>query len=588
MNKLNLLKMCYLITAWIMNRITDLSTGAQTMLLQMASIKWGICKAPTGYGKSGIIFWNIAERIKHAIENNEKLVITLSTPLLVLNDQFYQDLIEFLANIDLGLNSTNCVFVDNSSVQANQRGIVNGLNIDRWGFVDLSAAIKNKAIPQIVICISTHKSYNNFLSTNNNFVLSQLKDLGYCIATYFDECHTIVDANANGKNSNSMIESDSDPVYVDQLKLVADYIYFFSATPALWQATWFVTNYANAPKGYNGFVHEVAIIDALNEKQILPPEVTMCEVEDNKDVTTIADTLEKIMASDFRYGYRKILVTCMNTQELIALRDELLNNRGIPVAYTCAAFGKHIHQNLHTDTTCQTITDFSKGIEDFNGNMIILHIRQMIAGVDVPAITTVVNRVFDNTAQNVVKMIQTNGRALRVRKCDRACFKNGMDWTATKIVGEVYNIIEKDKFTDDAKFLSRFFNLIYNTVNVKVFRLVRKTTTPGGKYELDLNNVFSGVNNNACTEATFYYFRFLQKFCETNKNDIKLARENPEFQIDVLENACDFINASTASELTVIQQDTIASLEEATFMHQNAKAEIMWKVKDLFDCGIFS
>lgn len=580
-------KMFFLIYAWVMNKITELSLGTQLMIAKMRDIHWGLCKAPTGYGKSSQIFWNLAERIKYAIDHEQKLVVTLSTPLLVLNDQFYQDLIDFLAGINVGINGSNCVFVDNSSVEKNQRGIVAGLNVDRWGVADMVAAIKNNFLPQIVICISTHKSYNKFLSVKDGFILKQVKDAGYTVATYFDECHTIVDGSNNGKNTNDPTEKDSDPIYMDQLKQVADYLYFFSATPALWQATWFVQNYANAPFGYNGFVHEISILAALKEKQILPPEVTMCEVDNNKDITTLVDALEAILKKEYRYGHRKVLVTCMHTGELEQLRDELVNNRGLAIALTCAQHGKHIIVG-GTDTVYNSITEFSKAIETYNGDMIILHIRQMIAGVDVPAITSVVNRVFDNTPQNVVKMIQTNGRALRVRRCDRRYFANKQEWMATKICGEVFNIIDKEDFKETAMFLGRFFNLVYNTDKVKVFRLVKKglSIMPKGS-ELNVNGKVIGTSTGVCSEATWYLFKFLQKFCDDHKNDIKLASQNPEFQSDFIEDATDYVNSQAQMTLDEINKQTIASLEAATFMNQQAIAQVNWTAQELADMGIF-
>lgn len=581
------IKMIWLINMWLLGKDTR-CFGAQKMNQMMEKIFWGICKAPTGYGKSGIIFWDIATKIKTAMNENKKLVITLSTPLLVLNDQFYKDLIEFLANSGLGLNDTNCVFVDNSSVLANQRGVVAGLNVNRWGFNDFKAAVAKKILPQIVICVSTHKSYNKFLSQKGNFVLKQVQDQEYTVACYFDECHTIVNGQSNGKATNESIESDSDPVYMDELAKVADYLYFFSATPALWQAQWFVKTYqAKLNSSYNGFVHEVTILDALMEKQILPPDVTMVQVDNNKDITTICDTIETIMTSEYRGKYRKILVTAMDTDELKELRDELHNNRGVAVAFTSAATGKEVWIPKIGKQTNLSITEFSKAIEAYQGNMVILHIRQMIAGVDVPAITSVVNRVFDNTAQNVVKMIQTNGRALRVRSCDRRYFANKQEWMATKIAGEVYNIIETKNWDTDARFLARFFNLVYNSTNVKVFKLVSKTLVKRPvSPELDLV-IGSGTTNTNWSEAKYYRFKLLAQFLADHAKDRKIAIEYSEFQDDFLNDAIDFINAKSADEIAEIQRQTIASLEEATFVYQDCAIHNAWSTEELKDLGIF-
>ena len=95
--------------------------GAKQMTDWMMTHGRGLLIAPTGYGKSGIIFYYIVQRLRKAIEEGKKLVFTLSTPLLVLNDQFYSDLIEVLTHLNgQPLNRGNCVFVDNSSVTSDQ------------------------------------------------------------------------------------------------------------------------------------------------------------------------------------------------------------------------------------------------------------------------------------------------------------------------------------------------------------------------------------------------------------------------------------------------------------------------------------
>ena len=98
--------------------------GAKETTDWMINHQRGLIIAPTGYGKSGIIFYHIVQRLRDAIEKQKKLVFTLSTPLLVLNDQFYCDMIEVLTNLSgQPLTKDNCIFVENSSDESRQRGI---------------------------------------------------------------------------------------------------------------------------------------------------------------------------------------------------------------------------------------------------------------------------------------------------------------------------------------------------------------------------------------------------------------------------------------------------------------------------------
>lgn len=461
---------------WLINDIqqnTDCRPlGAQMINFKLRVFPRGNVQAPTGYGKSAIIIRDIVDKVRYAMSHGKKLVITISTPLLVLNDQFYQDLVEVLVAVFPNLTAVNCRFVDNSCVKSQQTGNVSGTSIPKWGMADLTAAIQNNQLVDIVFVVSTHKSYNNLLSASNGYLLSQLKNAGYQTITYFDEAHLITNGSiqsnqAGNTNGNAQLEEDvTDQIYMSQLDLDADSIYFVTATPSKWSADWFKAHQKVWLPNYDGFVARVTISQAIQEEAILPLDINIVEVLDNKDIATLGETVASIMTRPKTIKYRKVLVTCMNTAELDLLADELVNNRGIPVAITCAQHGKEIRlTNGKRVKKTMTISRFSSFIKAFPGDMVILHIRQMTAGVDCSAITTVTNRVFDNTAKNCVKMIQTNGRALRLAERGKPVSQ------MTKQFGEVFDIVEIKTFDTDTRFLIRFYNVIYGTTAVKVFRL---------------------------------------------------------------------------------------------------------------------
>ena len=464
---------------WLINDIqqnTDCRPlGAQMINFKLRVFPRGNVQAPTGYGKSAIIIRDIVDKVRYAMSHGKKLVITISTPLLVLNDQFYQDLVEVLVAVFPNLTAANCRFVDNSCVKSQQTGNVSGTSIPKWGMADLTAAIQKNQLVDIVFVVSTHKSYNNLLSASNGYLLAQLKNAGYQTITYFDEAHLITNGSiqsnqAGNTNGNAQLEEDvTDQIYMSQLDLDADSIYFVTATPSKWSADWFKDKKHQKvwQPNYDGFVARVTISQAIQEEAILPLDINIVEVEDNKDIATLGETVESILARPKTIKYRKVLFTCMNTAELDLLADELVNNRGIPVAITCAQHGKEIRlTNGKRVKKTMTISRFSNFIKAFPGDMVILHIRQMTAGVDCSAITTVTNRVFDNTAKNCVKMIQTNGRALRLAERGKPVSQ------MAKQFGEVFDIVEIKTFDTDTRFLIRFYNVIYGTTAVKVFRLV--------------------------------------------------------------------------------------------------------------------
>lgn len=211
----------------------------------------------------------------------------------------------------------------------------------------------------------------------------------------------------------------------------------------------------------------VTITEAMSEQAILNVRPELVKVKDNRDTTTLADTAEIIFKrSEEDHLYRKVLITCFPGDELQQLRDKF-KSMGIAVAWTSAATKKWISIPGEEDKEIKLVSDFSKQITDYEGNMVILHIKQMIAGVDVNAITSVILRVFDNTAPNIVKMIQTIGRALRFAAGERGKPEN----ERLKKCGEVYCMVQEECWTEDSRFLIRFFNLIYGTKAVSVFRI---------------------------------------------------------------------------------------------------------------------
>lgn len=538
---------------WLINDIQNgkdnRPLGAQMVNFKMNVFPRGIVQAPTGYGKSAIIIRNIVDQVRYAMAHRKKLVITISTPLLVLNDQFYTDLVDVLVAVFPNLNYTNCVFVDNSCVKAQQVGNVKGSNIPKWGMANLNAALQNKSLVDYVFVVSTHKSYNNLLSQSNGFLLSQLKTLGYQMITYFDEAHLIIDGSVQQKltvNTNAKTKSEDDAdsntngnaksedevdeqIYMSQLDIDADCIYFITATPSKWSAQWFIDHQkpVNIPT-FDGFVSRVTISQAIQEEAILPINVNLVEVVDNKDIATLGTTLEEIMKLPKTIKHRKVLVTCMNSAELQLLKDELVFNRGIPVALTSSIHGKQIHltNGKCIKNTNMSISRFSKFIKAFPGNMVILHIRQMTAGVDCSAITSVTNRVFDNTAKNCVKMIQTNGRALRL--AERGIPVAQM----AKQFGEVFDIVNKKTFNENARFLIRFYNVIYGTQAVKVFRLNMSTTKVLMQQPSVLQQLPAPIGTAPNWSAPHFYA--LQLLQDRMKFEKTLGQQDPSLQDPIL------------------------------------------------------
>lgn len=323
----------------------------------------------------------------------------------------------------------------------------------------------------------------------------------------------------------------------------------------------------------NDVIYRVTINQAMQETAILPIKPEIIKVKDNRDTVTITDAVERIFERQQKDGlFRKILITCFPGDELKQLRNAFLRIN-IPVAYTSAETGKGFAKPDGTLTEYTKVSDFSEAITNYEGNLVILHIRQMTAGVDVSAITSVLTRVFDNTAENIVKMIQTNGRALRFMKGERELPIE----SRLKKYGEVFCMVEEESFDEDTRFLIRFFNVMYSTAAVSVFRIGHERTmtkmqpptlgdAPG--QAADLPGDWS--------EAEFYLIRLLRE----HRDELTWGAETHDsvIQTGILE--------QLLTELDQVTQLNQTDLDMSWYSADRALSRT-WELADLQTLGLF-
>ena len=323
----------------------------------------------------------------------------------------------------------------------------------------------------------------------------------------------------------------------------------------------------------NDVINRVTINQAMQESAILPIKPELIKVKDNRDTATITDTVERIFERQQEDGlYRKILITCFPGDELKQLKDAFLRIN-IPVAYTSAETGKRFAKPDGTCTEYVKVSDFSRAITDYEGNLVILHIRQMTAGVDVSAITSVLTRVFDNTAENIVKMIQTNGRALRFMKGERGLPIE----SRLKKYGEVFCMVQEESFDQDARFLIRFFNVMYGTEAVSVFRIGHDRTMPKMQPP-----TMGDVQGRAAdlpgdwSEAEFYLIRLLRE----HRDEIAWGAEiqDEAMQTGILE--------QLLTELDQVTQLNQTDMDMSWYSADRALSRT-WELADLQTLGLF-
>ena len=115
--------------------------------------------------------------------------------------------------------------------------------------------------------------------------------------------------------------------------------------------------------------------------------------------------------------WHKILVTCSDTKQLRQIRKELIKS-GEHVFSTCSAEGMNsetVYENTKTEFT--DIKSFIKAIEDYEGHCFVLHIRQMISGIDVSNLTdAIIAKADTDNFNSYDTIIQIIGRTLRLGK----------------------------------------------------------------------------------------------------------------------------------------------------------------------------
>jgi len=323
----------------------------------------------------------------------------------------------------------------------------------------------------------------------------------------------------------------------------------------------------------NDVIHRVTINQAMEETAILPIKPELIKVKDNKDTATITDAVVRIFERQQEDGlFRKILITCFPGDELKQLRDAFLRIN-IPVAYTSAETGKRFAKPDGTLTEYTKVSDFSAAITNYEGNLVILHIRQMTAGVDISAITSVLTRVFDNTAENIVKMIQTNGRALRFMKGERELPIE----SRLKKYGEVFCMVEEESFDEDARFLIRFFNVMYSTEAVSVFRIGHdRTMTKLQPPTLgDVTGQAADLPGD-WSEAEFYLIRLIRE----HRDEIMFGTET---QDSIIQNG---ILEQLLTELDQVTQLNQTDLDMSWYSADRALSRT-WELADLQTLGLF-
>lgn len=110
----------------------------------------------------------------------------------------------------------------------------------------------------------------------------------------------------------------------------------------------------------------------------------------------------------------KILLTVSSWKEVQSLEAEL-DGLGFRVFSTCVELGMRLNGQEFT----KDVIEFINTIDNYNGDCFVIHIKQLVAGIDIKSLTgCIIATKQHGDAENYRKFIQIIGRTLRIGRDD--------------------------------------------------------------------------------------------------------------------------------------------------------------------------
>ena len=380
---------------------------------------FGTVVMPTGYGKSSVVY----EDILHTIDTIDatKVIFNISCPILKLTQQFISDLFSILREIDNDkINGIR--FYINSSDNGNNysdalRSIGDGIDANSFSNID---KFFNDNDARFAIVASCHKSLAKFINKSAKF-----NDNTAFVINYIDEAH-LIDLHTN------LDEDDVVAIDVDKMCRYSIKTYAFTATPNE-DVTKAINKY-NINSQQNYIIH-VRPIEAIKENIIVAPLVKFIPIGENDHISekALIAIMKNAIVENPNINH-KILVTLKASEDLKELRESL-EKLNYKVFSTCAKYGFGTKEEIKNE---DDINKFINDVDSYDGHCFVLHIRQLIQGIDIKSLT---DCVLLNTSHGNQKhyrhTIQTIGRILRPYTGERGINKD----LRKKKVGRVYFLV---------------------------------------------------------------------------------------------------------------------------------------------------
>lgn len=403
----------------------------------------GVLYMPTGGGKTVIIYGHAKMFFGTAIKHN----FIISGPIMDLNKQTACSVLTNLFNDGL-INSENCdVVIANCANYRSNRfyTVKNGENID---IVNDIAGHEPLGILVNTIDVKQEKQYRitvvcNPTLQNDEKFLDKLTEDDVVKHFYFDESQTLKkDQTVNTEEDN---QSNKNWVNFKKIFTIIDMTsvkgscHMVSATPTKDNFETIMEN--NFGMSYEDcFAYRLTPREAINARMILEPQFYFKRCSKLK-VDTILVRIEDVIndinkEKEKNTSYKaRILITVASTADLNWIVKRLLEKYGSDYdVYSTSCMDKKKKNN---ETISEDICAFKKVIEENERSCFVVHIKQIIAGIDIPSFTHTVFNMEATT--NFITPIQIVGRVLRPER-----FPDGTANLTKKKFGYIYVNIENN------------------------------------------------------------------------------------------------------------------------------------------------
>ena len=484
----------------------------------------GAISKPTGSGKSALFINDIIYRIIH--RENKKLMVNISTPIIKLCEQQGNDLMEVIEGVKeyYGINTNEIKYFINNSGDIDS--YKNNTSSSLHSFSTINKNFINSSKCNIAIVINCHPS----LSERMIPCLKKLDNEIIDIVTYIDEAHTI----------SSKIATEQDDTTIDlNILCKKSSVYLMSATNKQ-ELVKLVNSYDVVNDTDDSYIILETPANAINANKICAPKVHIKQTTSGEIDFDICNDFMNMIIKDG--NIHKVLITCKDTKSLKYLKNQLKEN-GYTVFSTCSAEGMNWSDTVEYENSNHKFNDvvsFIKAIDDCTSNCFILHIRQMISGIDVSSISDCIIQKNDTDNFNSYSnIIQTIGRSLRLGKERGINVEN-----RNKKYANILFLTEESNetvYSDIEKFLINYYGIGQYTFNIGKAGIKHSSTTE--EVDLGWENMFNNISSgdtinyweNIKTNIRKYIIEKVKPTIDINKEIGVPYRKKIENEINTIE-----------------------------------------------------